>query len=89
MDGNVVTFHSPDIECATTGQNTDFEGLNLSIVGFASASISRPTDLGDIARVTDHFIETENAGINTNISQIITMKRTGYTGYSIDDFCYL
>ena len=88
MDGNVVTFHSPDIECAPVGQNTDFEGLNLSIVGFASASISRPTDLGDIAKVTDHFIETENAGIRTGISQIIAMKRTGYTGYSMDNFCY-
>lgn len=88
MDGNIVTFHSPDIECADLNQSTDFEGLNLSVVGFASASITNPLDLGDIARVTDHFLETENVGINTNISQIITMKRTGYTGYSIDDFCY-
>lgn len=88
MDGNIVTFHSPDIECADLNQSTDLEGLDLSVVGFASASITNPLDLGDIARVTDHFLETENAGINTNISQIITMKRTGYTGYSIDDFCY-
>lgn len=88
MDGNIVTFHSPDIECAESSQNTDLEGLSLSVVGFASASISSAYNLGDIAKVTDHFIETENAGIRTNISQIIAMKRTGYTGYSMDNYCY-
>ena len=90
MDGNIVTFHSPDIECVNASQNTDLEGLGLRIIGFASASSdpNYPTDLGKIARVTDRFLETENIGIDTDIAQIISMRRTGYTGYSIDHFCY-
>lgn len=88
MDGNIVTFHSPDIECAETSQPVGLEGLSLRIVGFASASKTNPTDLGDIARVTDHFLETENMGINPDLSQVVVMRRTGYNNYSIDQFCY-
>ena len=89
MDGNVVTFHSPDIECVDASQNTDLEGLDMRIVGFASASYySDSVSLSNVARVTDHFIETENVGINTELSQIIMMRRTGYTGFNIDKYCY-
>ncbi len=89
MDGNVVTFHSPDIECVDASQNTDLEGLNMRVVGFASASNSDSvTSLHDVARVTDHFIETENVGIDTELSQIIMMRRTGYTSFSMDKYCY-
>ena len=85
MDGNIVTFHSPDIECVDASQNTDLEGLNMRIVGFASASKLNPTSEFSVEKVTDHFLETENAGIRTDIAQIVAMRRGGY---NIDSFSY-
>ena len=89
MDGNAVTFHSPDIECVDSFQEGDWESLNMRIVGFASVSkTNNSTSLGSVAKVTDHFLIAENAGINTTMSQVVTMKRTSYTGFSIDQYNY-
>lgn len=91
MDGNIVTFHSPDIECVDVSQNTDLEGVGLRIVGFASVSTdlsNYPYDLSKVARVVDRFIETENVGIDTEASQVIPMKNVGYPYYSMNDYCH-
>lgn len=89
LDGNIVTFHSPDIECVDPSQRVDLEGLSMRIVGFASANsqLGSPTKTG-VTRVTDHFLETENVGINTKVSQVIAMRRTSYSGFNADNFCY-
>lgn len=75
MDGNIVTFHSPDIECVDTSQSVDLEGLNMQVVGFASVG-SSISNYFNGAKVTDHFLETENVGIDSKISQTIAISRT-------------
>lgn len=75
MDGNTVTFHSPDIECVDPSQRTDLEGLSMQVVGFASAGYSSSVVQGQ-AKVTDHFLETEIVGIDSSLSKIVSISRT-------------
>lgn len=65
IDTNIITLHSPDIECSTSPEAFDFNSTKLSLVGRAV--------VGD--KVTDHFITTENVGINVEESQVISISR--------------
>ena len=65
IDTNIVTFHSPDIECASSPESFDLNSTKVSLVGKA--------EVGD--KVTDHFITTENVGINVEESQVISISR--------------
>lgn len=84
LDGNIVTFHSPDIECVDPSQRIDLEGLSMQVVGFASAGTSSSTYYGQ-AKVTDHFLETEIVGIDSSLSKIVAVSRIAG---SFDNYSY-
>lgn len=74
-DGNIVTFHSPDIECVDSSQSTGLEGLSMRVVGFASIG-SNSSNYFNGAKVTDHFLETEIVGVDPQLSRTIAISRT-------------
>ena len=67
---DLATLHSPDIECASAGiENIDLTGTQLVKVGGAYLEWYAGTS------VIDHFLQTENIGINVDNSQVIRISR--------------
>lgn len=67
---DLATLHSPDIECADAGiENIDLTNTELVKVGGSYLEWNANTS------VIDHYLQSENIGINVDNSQIIKISR--------------
>lgn len=70
INAKLSSLHSPDIECGSISKaNIDLTDTELVKVGESYLGWNSLT-------VIDHFLETENAGINTDSSQVVRIGRT-------------
>ena len=67
VDGNIVTFNSPEFDCVGDINDLDLsDNLELHLIG---------TALSHKQRIVEHFISVENAGINEDICQVISIRK--------------
>lgn len=77
-DSNILTFHSPDIECSDMLGEADFANAKLRIVGISTGGFDSNSEALYPKTIKDSFIE-HSAGFSTVLSKIIKeVQETDY-----------